>query len=131
MGIGASIAAVALGAVVIEKHFTLSRAAGGVDSAFSLEPNELKSLVEEANTAYLALGKSSIYINEAEEQSLKFKRSLYVVEDMRSGEVFSSKNVKSKRPSFGLHTRNYDSILGRKAAQDIKKGTPLSWNLIC
>jgi len=130
MGVGASIAAVALGATVIEKHFTLSRADGGVDSAFSLEPHELKSLVEETERAFLALGKTFLGVQEAEKESLKFKRSLYVVEDMKEGDLFTYENLKSKRPSFGLHTRNYESILGKKAKKDLKKGTALTWDHI-
>jgi N-acetylneuraminate synthase len=125
MGVGASVAAIALGAMVIEKHFTLRRADGGVDSAFSLEPHELKSLVEETERAYLALGKPFLGIQQAEEQNTKYKRSLYVVEDVKKGEAFTERNVKSKRPAFGLHTRNYETILGKKASQDIKTGTPL------
>ncbi len=130
MGIGASIAAVALGASVIEKHFTLSRADGGVDSAFSLEPDELKSLVEETERAFLSLGKTFLGVQEAEKESLKFKRSLYVVEDMKEGDLFTNENLKSKRPSFGLHTRNFELILGKKSSQDIKSGTALTWDLI-
>ena len=130
MGIGASIAAIALGARVIEKHFTLKRADGGVDSAFSLEPHELKSLVEETGRGFLALGKAFLGIQKAERDSVKYKRSLYIVENMKKGEIFTEVNVKSKRPAFGLHTRSYELVMGKKARLDIKKGTPLSWNLI-
>jgi pseudaminic acid synthase len=130
MGVGASVAAVALGAVVIEKHFTLSRAEGGVDSAFSLEPHELKSLVEETERARLAMGVPFLGIQEAEKKSLKFKRSLYVVEDIKAGEDFTIHNIKSKRPSFGLHTRNFDQIVEKVAAFDISKNTPLTWEMV-
>lgn len=130
MGVGASVAAVALGAVVIEKHFTLSRAEGGVDSAFSLEPHELKSLVEETERARLAMGVPFLGIQEAEKKSLKFKRSLFVVEDIKAGEPFTIHNVQSKRPAFGLHTRYFETINGKTAKMDIPKGTPLSWSMV-
>jgi pseudaminic acid synthase len=130
MGVGASVAAIALGAIIIEKHFTLDRTEGGVDSVFSLEPHELKSLVIETKRAYLALGKPYIGVQEIEQNSLRFKRSLYVVSDIKQGDVFTEENIQSKRPSFGLHTRYYDVILGKKAKSDIKRGSPLSWELI-
>ena len=130
MGIGAAVAAVALGAVVLEKHVTLRRADGGVDSAFSLEPDELKSLVIETERAYLAMGQVSYTLTPKEEKSLQFKRSLYVVHDMKAGEQFTSENVRSIRPANGLHTRYYETILGKAATQNITAGTALSWNLI-
>jgi pseudaminic acid synthase len=130
MGIGAAIAAVALGARVIEKHFTLSRAEGGVDSAFSLEPDELKALVVETERAFLSLGKVQYGIQKAEEGSLFFKRSLYVVNDIAQGEAFTNDNVKSKRPSKGLHTKHIDTVLTKVACTDIKMGTPLTWELL-
>jgi pseudaminic acid synthase len=130
MGIGAAVASVTFGAVVIEKHFTLSRAEGGVDSAFSLEPHELESLVVETKRAFQSLGKPFLGIQEAEKKSIKFKRSLFVVQDMKAGEIFTIENVQSKRPAFGLHTRYYDVILGQKAKQDISSGTPLIWDMI-
>lgn len=130
LGIGASIAAVALGARVLEKHFTLRRADGGVDSTFSLEPEELKNLVIESERAFLAMGKVNYILTEKEQKSLQYKRSLYVVEPMKSGDVFSEKNVRSIRPSNGLHTRYYDEILGKTATQDIEAGTALSWKLV-
>ncbi|GGD41678.1 sialic acid synthase [Emticicia aquatilis] len=130
MGIGAAVAAVALGARVLEKHFTLRRADGGVDSAFSLEPEELKNLVIESERAFLAMGKVNYILSEKEQKSLQYKRSLYVVEPMKAGDVFSEKNVRSIRPSNGLHTRYYDEILGKTATQDIEAGTALSWNLV-
>jgi pseudaminic acid synthase len=126
MGIGASIAAVALGARVIEKHFTLRRADGGVDSTFSIEPEELKNLVIETERAFLALGNLQIGIQEVEEKSMFFKRSIYVSEDITEGELFSEKNLKIIRPGNGLHTRYYFDILGKKATKNYKKGSPLT-----
>lgn len=130
MGIGAAVAAVALGARVLEKHFTLRRADGGVDSAFSLEPEELKNLVIESERAFLAMGKVNYILSEKEQKSLQYKRSLYVVEPMKAGDVFSEKNVRSIRPSNGLHTRYYDEVLGKTATQAIEAGTALSWELV-
>ncbi len=130
MGIGAAVAAVALGARVLEKHFTLRRADGGVDSSFSLEPEELKNLVIESERAFLAMGKVNYILSEKEQKSLQYKRSLYVVEPMKAGDVFSEKNVRSIRPSNGLHTRYYEEILGKTATQDIEAGTALSWELV-
>ncbi len=130
MGIGAGIAAVALGARVLEKHFTLPRADGGVDSSFSLEPEELKNLVVESERAFLAMGKVNYILSEKEQKSLQYKRSLYVVKPMKAGDVFSEKNVRSIRPSNGLHTRFYEEILGKTATQEIEAGTALSWELV-
>jgi N-acetylneuraminate synthase len=130
MGIGAAVAAVALGAVVIEKHVTLRRADGGVDSAFSLEPDELKSLVVETERAYLAMGQVNYTLTPKESNSLQFKRSLYVVKNVKAGEAFTADNVRSIRPANGLHTRYYDDILGKTATTDIQAGTALGWNLI-
>jgi N-acetylneuraminate synthase len=130
MGIGAAVAAVALGARVLEKHFTLRRADGGVDSTFSLEPDELKNLVIESERAFLAMGKVNYILSEKEQKSLQYKRSLYVVEPMKAGDVFNKKNVRSIRPSNGLHTRYYDEILGKKASINIQAGTALNWDLI-
>jgi N-acetylneuraminate synthase len=127
MGIGAAVAAIALGARIIEKHFTLSRAEGGVDSAFSLEPDELKSLVIETERAFLSLGSIQYGIQKAEEKSKQFKRSLYIVEDIKQGELLTAENIQSKRPGFGLHTRHYEGIINKKARTDLKKGEPLKW----
>ena len=129
MGIGVSVAAVALGATVIEKHFTLARADGGVDSSFSLEPAEFTALVAETERAHQAMGCVSYGPTDQERESLKFRRSLYVVEDMRAGEVLSEKNVRRIRPGLGLAPRHYDAVLGRKINRDVSKGTPLSWDL--
>ncbi len=130
MGIGASVAAVALGARIIEKHFTLRRADGGVDSAFSLEPEELKALVVESERAFLALGKVQLGVQGVEKASVDFKRSLYAVEDIKAGELLTTVNVQSKRPGLGLHTRYYEHILGKPAAISIRKGTPIKWSMI-
>jgi pseudaminic acid synthase len=126
LGIGVSVGAVVLGARVIEKHFCLSRAEGGVDSAFSLEPLEFKALVEEANRAYLALGNVQYGIQDAEKKSLNFKRSIYVVSDIAKGEEFNNSNIRIIRPGDGLHPRFMDDILGKKASVDISRGTPLN-----
>lgn len=130
MGIGAAVAAVALGAVVLEKHVTLRRADGGVDSAFSLEPDELKNLVIETERAFLAMGQVNYTLTAKEQNSLQFKRSLYVVSDIKAGDPFTAANVRSIRPANGLHTRYYEQVLGQVASQDIQAGTALSWDLI-
>jgi pseudaminic acid synthase len=128
MGIGAAVAAVALGARVIEKHFTLNRADGGVDSAFSIEPDELKSLVVESERAFLALGQVFYGVQEAEKKSLRFKRSLYAVKDIPAGTKFTSENVRVIRPGDGLQPKYYDFVLGKVATRDLKSGTPLTWD---
>ena len=128
-GIGASLAAVAHGATVIEKHFTLSRADGGVDSAFSMEPNEMKSLVIETERAWQALGKVFYGGTEAEEKSKVFRRSLYIAEDMKADDVLNKKNLRIIRPGYGLPPKFYDTLIGKKVNQDVKKGTPISWDL--
>ena len=130
LGIGAAVASVALGATVIEKHFTLSRVEGGVDAAFSLEPAEMAQLVRECRTAALALGAVSYERAEQEQKSLQFRRSLYVVEDMKAGEVFTEKNLRRIRPGMGLSPKYYDIILGKKVNRDIIRGTPVQWDLI-
>ena len=126
MGIGASVAAVALGARVIEKHFTLRRADGGVDSAFSLEPEELNALVIETERAFLAIGTDFIGVQEAEKNSVKYKRSIYISEDVKAGETISEKNIRVIRPALGLAPKYYDSVIGKKAKTDLQKGNPLS-----
>ena len=130
MGVGASVAAVALGATVVEKHFTLSRAAGGVDASFSLEPAELASLVTETARAWQAMGQVHYGPTTAEQKSLVFRRSLYVVKDMAPGEPFNRENLRAIRPGLGLAPRHIDGVLGRNARQAIKRGTPLAWGLI-
>lgn len=130
MGIGVSLASVALGATVIERHFTLARADGGVDSAFSLEPAELKQLVEEALKVKQALGQVSYQVAEQEKKSLQFRRSLYFVEDILEGEVITNANMRSIRPGFGISPKYYREVLGKKVSLDIKKGTPVKWEFI-
>jgi N-acetylneuraminate synthase len=125
MGVGVAIASVALGAVVIEKHFTLRRADGGVDSAFSMEPHEMNLLVEESEKAWLGLGKVSYDLSEKEKKSLEFKRSIYVSADVKKGEVFTEQNTKVIRPAHGLHPRYFSIIQGKKATRDLSKGHPL------
>lgn len=130
LGIGAAVSSIALGATVIEKHFTLSRADGGVDAAFSLEPAELAQLVRECRTAYEALGEISYAVREQEKQSLRFRRSLYIVEDMEAGDEFTEKNLRSIRPGLGLPPKYYDIILGKKIKKDVSRGTALRWDLV-
>ncbi len=129
-GIGVSVAAVALGATVIEKHFTLKRSDGGVDAAFSLEPHEMQQLVIECTRAYEALGKVSYDILEVEKKSIQFKRSIYVVQDIKKGDLFTDKNLRIIRPGGGLAPKFIESILGKSAKSDLSRGTPLSWDLI-
>jgi len=130
MGIGAAVAAIALGACVVEKHFTLARADGGVDSAFSLEPQEMTALVQETLRAWQALGKVSYGTTAAEEKSLVYRRSLYVVEDLSAGEKLSDKNVRAIRPGLGLPPGWMDQIIGKTVNRDTPKGTPLSLDMI-
>lgn len=130
MGVGVAVASVALGATVIEKHFTLSRADGGVDSVFSLEPNEMKALVVECERAWQALGKVYYGPTNKEKSSLKFKRSLYVTKDMEAGETFTKENIRPIRPGLGLPTKYYEIFLGKKVSKNVKKGTPLTWDLL-
>lgn len=130
MGIGVAIASVALGATVIEKHFTLSRADGGVDSAFSMEPHEMRALVEESEKAWQAMGKVFYGPTEKEKASLKYRRSLYIVKDMKAGEVITKDHLRSIRPGYGLEPKYYDFILGKKVRKNVKKGTAVSWDLL-
>lgn len=130
MGIGVACASIALGATVVEKHFTLARSDGGVDSTFSLEPSELKSLVVESERAQLALGKVKYGTTKSEEGSKIFKRSLYICEDLKEGDILTDKNLRPIRPGYGLPARHYETLLGKRVNKDIKKGTPASWDLI-
>jgi N-acetylneuraminate synthase len=127
LGIAVPVAAVSLGASIIEKHITLSRAEPGPDSAFSLEPAEFRAMVDGVRTAESALGEVSYEATEAELTSRAFRRSLFVVEDIRRGDTFKVTNVRSIRPGYGLHTRYLPSVLGARATMDIERGTPLSW----
>lgn len=130
MGVGAAIAAVAMGATVIEKHFTLSRADGGVDSAFSLEPAELKTLVEETARAWEALGSIKYGPTDAEKVAVTRRRSLYIGEDMKAGDVFTADNLRRIRPGHGLPPKYYETLLGRRISKDAAKGTPVEWSLL-
>jgi pseudaminic acid synthase len=130
MGVGVSVASVALGASVIEKHFTLNRADGGVDSTFSLEPVEMKQLVVEAERAWQALGQVSYGITDSEKASLIFRRSIYVSEDMKVGDELTIKNLRCLRPGLGLPPKFYELLLGRRVNRDIKKGTPMDWDFL-
>ena len=130
MGVGVSVASVALGATVIEKHFTLNRADGGVDSTFSMEPAEMAQLVLETERAWQALGQVSYGATEAEKKSIVFRRSLYVVRDVKAGEALTKENVRAIRPGLGLAPKWIDIVLQKMAGSDIKRGTPLRWDLI-
>ena len=130
MGVAVAVAAVALGACIIEKHLCLSRANGGPDGAFSLEPDEFKTMVDAVRTAERSLGSPQFGASPREINNLHFRRSLFVVEDVKEGELFTRQNVRSIRPADGLHPRHMDEVLGQRAACDIERGTPLRWNLI-
>jgi len=130
MGIAVPVAAVALGACIIEKHLCLSRADGGPDSAFSLDPEEFKAMVDAVRTAEKALGSPQFAPGKREANSLKFRRSLFVVENVKRGDLFTEQNVRSIRPTDGLHPRHLNEVLGQRAARDIARGTPLSWELV-
>ena len=130
LGFAVPVAAVALGASIIEKHFTLSRDTPGPDSAFSLEPAEFKEMVRVVRVAEKAVGQVNYQITEREKPSHVFRRSLFVVQEMKAGETFSADNVRSIRPGYGLHTRYLGDIVGRQAAKDIERGTPLQWELV-
>jgi N-acetylneuraminate synthase len=130
MGIAVPVAAVALGACIIEKHLTLSRAQPGPDSSFSLEPHEFKAMVDAVRVAEKALGEVHFGCSPKEASSRVFRRSLFVVRDLKRGDLFTAENVRSIRPGHGLHTRHLPEVLGRPAACDIERGTPLNWELV-
>ncbi|MEK3879234.1 pseudaminic acid synthase [Paenibacillus sp. FSL M7-0420] len=130
LGVGAAVASVALGSTVIEKHFTLNRAEGGVDAAFSLEPAEFASLVRETDTAWRALGGVSIGPTPEEEKSLQFRRSVYTSKDIKAGDLLTADNLKVIRPGYGLAPKYYDLLLGKRLRTDLPAGTPLSWDLL-
>ncbi len=130
MGAGVSVAAVTLGATVVEKHFTLSRADGGVDSEFSLEPDELAALVTETKRAHLSVGQVRYGPTEAEQKSLQFRRSIYIAEDMKAGDTFTPENLRIVRPGAGLAPKLISQMLGKSIKQDARKGTPLNWDLV-
>ncbi|MBT72807.1 MAG: pseudaminic acid synthase [Gammaproteobacteria bacterium] len=130
LSIGVSIGSVAMGATVIEKHFCLSRSDEGVDSVFSMEPDEMRILVEESSKLWRALGKIYYGVTKKEKSSVKFKRSIFVVEDIRKGEEFTDKNIRVIRPGDGLSPRHYEILLRKKATCDVKRGTPMRWELV-
>jgi len=130
MGVGVSVASVALGATVIEKHFTLNRADGGVDSSFSMEPAEMTQLVVETERAWQALGLVAYGPTAAEEKSIVFRRSLYVVKDLQAGEKLTADNVRAIRPGLGLPTKYLEQVLGKTVKQSVARGTALSWDMI-
>ncbi|MEM9543291.1 MAG: pseudaminic acid synthase [Cyanobacteria bacterium P01_E01_bin.42] len=130
MGIGVAIASVALGVTFIEKHFTLKRSDGGVDSAFSMEPQEMQQLVVETKRAWQGLGKIHYGATQAEKGSLSFRRSLYVARDMKAGDIFTPENLRAIRPGLGLPPKYYDIFLGKPIERNVKRGTPLNWDLL-
>jgi len=130
MGVGAAVASVALGATVVEKHFTLRRADGGVDSAFSLEPEELTQLVVETERARLAMGQVHYGLTASEEKSKVFRRSLYITQDLKAGDVLTPENLRAIRPGLGLPPKYYERLLGKRVARDVVRGTPASWELL-
>lgn len=130
LGIGVAVAGVALGATVIEKHFTLNRADGGVDSPFSMEPAEMKILVEETKRAWHALGRVSYGPTEQEKESMIFRRSLYIARDMRAGDTFTPENLRAIRPGLGLSPKYYELLLGRTISRSAQAGTPVTWDII-
>jgi N-acetylneuraminate synthase len=130
MGIAVPVAAVTLGASIVEKHFTLSRTLPGPDAAFSLEPDEFSAMVEAIRTAERALGRADYSVSAREAGSRVFRRSLFVARPLKAGERFTADNLRSVRPAHGLHPRHYEEILGRRAARDIEAGTPMGWDLV-
>jgi sialic acid synthase SpsE len=130
MGIGAAVAAVSHGATVVEKHFTLNREDGGVDSSFSLEPSELRNLVIETERAWQSLGQVRYGPLDSEMKSLVFRRSIYITEDIKAGDVLTRTNLRCVRPGMGLAPKHYELLLGRRVNCDVKRGTPMSWSLL-
>jgi len=130
LGISVPIASAALGACIIEKHLTLDRSLGGPDAPFSLEPDEFKAMVKSVREVEKALGEVSYELTEKMKKSREFSRSLFVVKDIKAGEIFTEENVRSIRPGYGLHPKYLKDVLGKKVKKDVKRGTPLSWELI-
>lgn len=130
MGTGVAVASVAMGASVIEKHFTLDRSDGGIDSAFSMEPSEMESLVVESERAWQSVGVVKYGPGEKENQSRQYRRTLYIVADMKKGEVITEKNMRAIRPGLGLPTKYYDHLLGKRVKRDVVRGTAVNWSLI-
>ena len=129
-GVGVALASVALGAALIEKHFTLRRSDGGPDAEFSLEPSELEILCKEAERSWLSLGEVNFGLSPSETENFMFRRSLYVVEDCKKGEILGPHNVRSIRPGYGLPPKALTDLQGKRAVCDIKRGTPLIWDLV-
>jgi pseudaminic acid synthase len=130
LGSAVAVAAVALGACIVEKHITLSRSLKGPDSAFSMEPQEFKAMVEAIRITERALGAVHFGVSPQEAGSRALRRSLFIVQDLRRGEQFTTQNVRSIRPAHGLHTRHLPQVLGKRASRDIVRGTPLGWDLV-
>jgi len=130
MGIGASVASVALGASVIEKHFTLNRADGGIDSAFSMEPTEMAQLIVETQRAWQAIGQVTYGPTDTEKKSLQYRRTLYVVKDLKAGDVLTRENLRAIRPGMGLPPKHQQDVLGRAVKVNVRRGTALDWNLL-
>jgi N-acetylneuraminate synthase len=125
LGIGVSLAAIGLGAVAIEKHLTLRRSDGGADSAFSMEPSEFQNLVSEGKDAFQALGDKNWAIQDSEKESRRLRRSLYIVKDVKAGEILTTENIRAIRPGEGCSPKHYDQLLGKRFKNDAKMGTPL------
>lgn len=119
-----------MGATVIEKHFTLDRSEGGVDSDFSMEPQEMAALVKESERAWEALGSVVFGPSEKEKKSIQFRRSLYIVEDLKAGDIITEVNMRAIRPGNGLSPKYFDRILGKKVCKDVKRGTSVDWALL-
>ncbi|MCK6595095.1 MAG: pseudaminic acid synthase [Bacteriovoracaceae bacterium] len=130
MGIGVAVASIPLGASVVEKHFTLDRREGGVDSTFSMEPDEFKLMVEECTVAWQSIGRVSFERSESENRSMIFRRSLYIGEDLKAGDLITENNLRAIRPGFGLPTKYYNILIGKKVKVDVKMGTPASFDLV-
>ena len=130
LGIEVPITAVALGARIIEKHFTLSRESGSPDDAFSLTPNEFKQMVDSIRIVEKAIGKITYGGTKSEKESKKFRKSLFIVKDVKKGEILTKANLRPIRPGYGLHTKYYEEVLGKNVRKDIEKGEPLMWNMI-
>jgi N-acetylneuraminate synthase len=130
LGIAVPIAAVALGACIVEKHFTLFRSIPGPDSAFSLEPHEFKAMVDAIRISEKALGQVSYEVTEKEAASRAFRRSIFAVKNIKAGDLFSNDNIRSIRPGYGLHTRYLNGLIGRRSKNDIQRGTPIDFDMV-
>jgi len=130
LGIGVAVASISFQSTIIEKHFTLKRSDGGVDSKFSIEPDEMKILIKEVNSAWEAIGKIKYGCTASEKKSLNHRKSIYITKDMKKGEIITQKNIKVIRPAFGLHSKYFDKVIGSKLIKNVKSGTALKWELI-